>query len=97
MTAYVIAQIDVQDADAYETYKSLAPAAIAAHGGKYIARGGALEILEGENDLPRTVILEFPDMATARTWYNSPEYSAAKAAREGAARTRFLLVDGVQE
>ena len=53
------------------------------------------EILEGENDLPRTVILEFPDMDTARTWYNSPEYGAAKAAREGAARTRFLLVDGL--
>ncbi len=95
MTAYVIAQIDVQNTEAYETYKSMAPAAISAYGGKYIARGGALEILEGENDLPRTVILEFPDMDTARTWYNSPEYGAAKAAREGAARTRFLLVDGL--
>ena len=94
MTAYVIAQIDVQDTGAYETYKSMAPAAISAYGG-YIARGGAQEILEGENDLPRTVILEFPDMDTARTWYNSPEYGAAKAAREGAARTRFLLVDGL--
>lgn len=95
MTAYVIAQIDVTDPDAYETYKSLAPAAIEQYGGRYIARGGALEVLEGENDLPRNVILEFPDMDAARTWYNSPEYGKAKDAREGAARTRFLLVEGL--
>jgi uncharacterized protein (DUF1330 family) len=95
MTAYVIAQIDVQDNDAYETYKAMAPAAIEAYGGKYIARGGAMEVLEGESDLPRTVILEFPDMDTARKWYDSPEYMAARKAREGAARTCFKLVEGL--
>lgn len=95
MSAYVIAQIDVTDPDAYETYKTLAPAAIEKHGGRYIARGGALEVLEGNNDMPRNVILEFPDMETARTWYNSPEYGAAKDARKGAARTRFLLLEGL--
>ncbi len=95
MTAYVIAQIDVQDNDAYETYKAMAPAAIEAYGGKYIARGGAMEVLEGESDLPRTVILEFPDMDTARKWYDSPEYMAARKAREGAARACFKLVEGL--
>ncbi|MDJ0614309.1 MAG: DUF1330 domain-containing protein [Rhizobiaceae bacterium] len=95
MTAYVIARVDVTDADKWMEYAGAAGPTVAAHGGKYIARGGAVEGLENfEDEGKRVVILEFPDMDTARTWYNSAEYQAAKAKREGAGHARFTLVDG---
>jgi uncharacterized protein (DUF1330 family) len=95
VTAYVIVEVDVTDPDAYEVYKPLAGAAVEAHGGRYIARGGATELLEGEPAPQRIVILEFPDAASATRWYHSPEYQAAKAAREGAGTGRFVVVEGL--
>lgn len=95
MPAYLIARITVTDPARYENYKALAPAAIAKYGGKYLARGGTLETLEGEAEGRRLVILEFPDMQSARTFYGSPEYTAAKAERAGAADGQFLLVEGL--
>lgn len=95
MPAYLIARVNVTDPAKYENYKALAPAAIAKYGGKYLARGGAIETMEGDNETRRLVILEFPDMATARTFYNSPEYTAAKAERAGAADGQFVIVEGL--
>jgi uncharacterized protein (DUF1330 family) len=95
MTAYLIARINVTDPDKYENYKALAPAAITKFGGKYLARGGATEVVEGEAESRRVVILEFPDMAAARAFYDSPEYTAARAERKGAANGQFLLVEGL--
>ena len=95
MPAYLIARVNVTDPAKYENYKALAPAAIARHGGKYLARGGATETMEGESETRRLVILEFPDMAAACTFYNSPEYAAAKAERAGAADGQFVIVEGL--
>ena len=95
MPAYLIARVNVTDPAKYENYKALAPAAIAKYGGKYLARGGATETMEGDNETRRVVILEFPDLAAARTFYSSPEYSAAKAERAGAADGQFVIVEGL--
>jgi len=95
MAAYVVVQIGVEDPARYEEYKRLAPPSIAVYGGRYVVRGGASEVLEGDWRPPRLVILEFPDAARARAWWASPEYAAAKAIRQGCARTQMLLVDGV--
>ena len=73
MTAYVIARVNVTDPDKYENYKALAPAAIKKYGGEYLARGGAVELLEGPAEDRRVVVLSFPDMDAARGFYNSPE------------------------
>ena len=94
MAAYLIARIDVTDPDRYEQYKALAPAAIAVYGGRYLVRGGAHETLEGETEQRRLVVLEFPDLDTARAFYHSPEYTAARAEREGAAIGQFVIVEG---
>jgi uncharacterized protein (DUF1330 family) len=94
MAAYVIAEIDVHDQAAYRAYMDAAPATIARHGGRYIARGGAAEALEGAAP-KRMVILEFPTAAAARGWFNSPEYLAATKLRQQASSGRFLLVDGL--
>ncbi|MEO0328296.1 MAG: DUF1330 domain-containing protein [Pseudomonadota bacterium] len=95
MTAYVIARVDVTDLEKWKEYAASAGPAVANFGGKYLARGGAHEGLENfEDEGKRIVILEFPDMDAARNWYNSAEYQAAKAKREGAGYARFTLVDG---
>ena len=95
MAAYIIVQIDVRDSEMYEQYKALAPASIAAYGGRYLVRGGAVETLEGGWHPSRFVILEFPSAARARSWWSSPEYAAARTVRQSAARSEMILVEGV--
>jgi len=75
MTAYVVVDIHVTDPVGYEEYKRLAPAAVELYGGKYIARGGKTEILEGDWSPNRMVILQFDSSEQAKKWLNSPEYS----------------------
>jgi uncharacterized protein (DUF1330 family) len=94
MAGYLIAEIDVTDTKAYEGYRPLAAAAIAKHGGKYIVRGGRTEALEGGQP-QRVVVLEFPTMDAARSFYNSPDYREARKIREAAARSRVFLVEGM--
>jgi uncharacterized protein (DUF1330 family) len=93
--AYVVVDMDVTDPARYATYRDLAAPAVEAAGGRFLARGGATEVLEGDRVPNRTVILEFPDLAAARAWYDSPAYLAARAARDGAGVGSFIAVEGV--
>ena len=95
MSAFVIVQVEIHDAATYERYKELAPPAIAAYGGRYVARGGRTETLEGDWSPGRLVILEFPSMERARAWWASPEYAEAKAMRHASARSQLLAVEGL--
>lgn len=95
MSAYVVVDITVTDPAGYEEYKRLAPPAVAAYGGRYIARGGATEVLEGSWSPKRLVILEFPSAAKAREWLNSPEYREAKQLRHRTATTNMLVIEGL--
>jgi len=94
MSAYVIVDVEVTDPEGYKDYIQAAPPSIAIYGGRYIARGGATETLEGEWLAKRLVILEFPSMEQARAWLNSPEYAPARALRHKYAKTNMVLVDG---
>jgi uncharacterized protein (DUF1330 family) len=95
MAAYVIAEVDVQDAALFEEYRKLVPATIVQYGGKYIVRGGATETKEGSWAPKRVVVLEFPTMARAREWYHSAEYAPALAMRLKAAKSRMIMAEGV--
>lgn len=95
MPAYVVVDITVHDPVGYEEYKKLAPPAVAAYGGKYLARGGAVETLEGDWSPKRLVILEFPTVERAKQWLNSEEYRAARALRHKTATTQMVVVEGV--
>lgn len=95
MPAYVVVQITVKDSARYEQYKAMAPGSIAQYGGRYIARGGATETLEGDWKPNRLVILEFPTMEQARAWYQSPEYADAMALRHATAESQMVLVEGL--
>lgn len=94
MTAYVIVDITVTDPEGYAEYKSLAPAAVALYGGKYIARGGQTETLEGHWQPKRLVILEFPSIEQAKAWLNSPEYAPARALRHQYAKSKMVVIEG---
>ncbi len=95
MKAYWIAHVTVTDPEAYTGYQALAPAAFAAHGARFLARGGAHEVLEGPA-LDRHVVIEFPSLAAARACYQSAEYQAAKARRDGAAVAHVVIVEGLE-
>lgn len=95
MAAYLHASIEVTDPAAYEEYRRQVPAVIAAYGGRYLVRGGAIEVLEGDAPLRRQVILEFPDMAALKAFYHSPEYRPLIAIRQRAAHGRLVAIEGV--
>ena len=90
---YVVSRVDVKDPEAYARYVAAATKAIAAHGGRPLARGGRYEALEGKARA-RNVVLEFDSYEAARAYFHSAEYQAARALREGAAEMEMVLVEG---
>ena len=95
MAAYVIVDIDVKDPVEYARYKDMAAPVVASFGGRYLARGGKTETLEGDWIAKRLVILEFPEAERAKAWLNSQEYTAARALRHKTAVSNMIVVDGV--
>jgi uncharacterized protein (DUF1330 family) len=93
--AYIIANMTVTKPEVYEGYRALAAPAVAKHGGRFLARGGKHEVLEGAFPGKRVVILEFPSFEQAKVFYDSVEYLAAREKRRGAADFNMLIVDGV--
>ena len=93
--AYIIANVHVTDAAQYEEYKRLSTLAMQAHGAEPLVRGGAVQVLEGDWSPKRAVLLKFPSVEKARAFYDSPEYAAAKKARDGIAVMRMVLIEGV--
>ena len=94
MPAYFIAEVNVTNPAGYEAYRPLAGASIAQYGGKFLARGGKTELLEGSPDPARIVVIEFADIDAAKRWYNSPEYQAALKIRLANSTGRVLLTEG---
>ena len=98
MAAYVISEVsEVLDARLMEDYRSLAQAAIDQHSGRYLVRGGTFETVEGNSELRRIVIVEFPTMDKAREWYSSPEYAKALAVSQKALKRRLIFLEGVPQ
>jgi uncharacterized protein (DUF1330 family) len=95
MAAYVIADIDVQDPVRYADYRKMVPASIEAYGGRFLARGGKVESLEGPWEPKRTVIVEFPSVERAKAWWDSDEYAPAKALRRAASQGSLILLEGL--
>ena len=94
MKGYVIANIDVRDADGYEAYRSRTAEIIARHGGRFLVRGGKVEVREGEPGIARFVVIEFPDMEAARAFYDSPDYQAVLPHRTANSEGTLFLVEG---
>jgi uncharacterized protein (DUF1330 family) len=95
VSAYILVDIDVTEPVQYEEYKKLGAETVTAFGGRYIVRGGKVEILEGTWPTSRLVILEFPTAARAREWWDSAAYGAARRVRQASARASMILVEGM--
>jgi uncharacterized protein (DUF1330 family) len=94
MPAYVIVEIEILEPVGYEEYKRQAADTVHKYGGKYIVRGGKTEVLEGDWQPKRIVILEFADVAAVKRWYNSPEYQKALPIRLANSSGRAFIVEG---
>ncbi len=94
-SGYVIASVNVTNPQQYEEYKKWSSAAMVAHGAEVCVRGGQVEVLEGDWNPGRTVILKFPSFEAAKAFYDTPEYLKAREARAGAAIMRMVAVEGL--
>jgi uncharacterized protein (DUF1330 family) len=94
MAAYVLAEIEITNPDGYKEYTTHVPATITKYGGRFLVRGGASEVLEGDWPQRRRVVIEFPSMEQAKRWWDSPEYEKPKALRRANSVGRLILMEG---
>ena len=95
MAAYVIVNDEVLDEGAFSEFRERIGATVDAHGGRYLVRGGSVEVVEGSWSADRLVVVEFDDVGAARTWLNSSEYTDLKKIRERSANANVIVVEGV--
>jgi uncharacterized protein (DUF1330 family) len=95
MTAYVIVDTKIHNTEEYEGYKALARPIVEKFGGRYLARGGAMDVVQDELWSPtRMVLIEFPDAAAARAFIDSEEYAPVKALRLEHADSTLVILEG---
>ena len=94
MAAYVIVEIDIVDPVGYAGYKKLAGATVEKYGGKYVVRGGKTEVLEGDWNPKRIVVLQFDSIPRAKEWLNCDEYREPRKMRHRTAKTNMIVVEG---
>ncbi len=94
MPAYLMARIVVHDDAKYAEYRAQVPPVIAAHGGRYLVRGGAVDVKEGDPPPGRVVVVEFPDMEAARAFYSSAGYAPLLKLRTDSTASEVVFVEG---
>ncbi len=97
MAAYLVVEAVITDQEKFSAYARQVPELVARFGGEYIVLGGAQEALEGDWGEVRLVVHRWPDMASARRFWNSPEYAEVRELREGAGEFRVMLLEGRQK
>ena len=95
MAAYVIVNDEITDEGTFSEFRERIGATVEAHGGRYVVRGGSVEVIEGSWSPGRLVVVEFDDGAAARAWLNSPEYADLKEIRQRSASADVIVVEGV--
>jgi uncharacterized protein (DUF1330 family) len=95
MSAYIIADVQITDAQKMANYREWSTRAMQEHGAEVLVRGGAIEVLEGPWSPERIVVLRFENAEKARAYYASETYTHARSLREGAGVMRMILVEGV--
>ena len=96
MPAYIVVHVEVTDPQTFaRDYAPGVPATVEKYGGRYLARGGDMEVLEGDWAPHRVVISEFPTVEQAKAWWASDEYRELKGVRHRTARSNMVVVQGV--
>ncbi len=94
MPAYMIAQVEITDPEAFKAYQARVPDTLKPYGGRYIVRGGETVVLEGDMPFPRIVVIEFPTLDQAKAWHASDDYAEPLAMRQASADSVLIAVDG---
>ena len=94
MSAYIIVDVKVHNPEGYEEYKKLTSGTLKPYDGEFVVRGGMTEVIEGNWDPERLVILKFPSVEKAKAWWNSDEYAKARKIRQENSTANMLLVEG---
>ena len=93
---YIIVDMQISDMEHYKQYLASAPATVAQAGGEYLARGGTLEVMEGDWKPGRMALLRFPSFTAAHDWYHGEMYDRARAKRAGATKFfNMVLLEGL--
>ena len=95
MTGYAIIHDEIQDQTLFAEFRRRVGATVEAHGGRYLVRGGAIEVMDGDWSPDRIVVIEFDSVEQARAWLTSPEYTEIKQIRMNAASASVIIVEGV--
>lgn len=95
MPAYLMAEIEITNPEAYAEYSKAVPATVEKYGGRFLVRGGKAHPLEGEWPERRRVLIEFPSLEAAKAWWSSDEYAKPKAMRQASSRGRLVFLEGV--
>jgi uncharacterized protein (DUF1330 family) len=95
MPAYFVVELEITNMEAMADYRAAVPATVSQYGGRFLARGGAIELVEGGPEPKRIVILEFADAAAVKRWYNSPEYQKILPGRLDNSKARAFIVEGL--
>ena len=95
MAGYAIIHDEIQDQALFAEFRSKVGATVEAHGGRYLVRGGAIEVMDGDWVPDRIIVIEFDSAEQAKAWLTSPEYLEIKQIRMKAAKASVLVVEGV--
>jgi uncharacterized protein (DUF1330 family) len=95
VAAYVVVDIEQTDPERAARYRELSGPSVERHGGRFLARGGALHALDGDWEPARLVIIEFASADAAKEWFDSDDYGEARRVREGAGTWKMVVVEGV--
>ena len=96
MAVYMIAQLEITDAETFKRYSEQVAATVQQYGGRYLVRGGSVETLEGAVSGRRLVVVEFDSKESAKRWYSSEEYVPLIKLRQSASEGDIVLVDGIE-
>ena len=94
MSAYAILQINITNKENYKEYLNQVTSIVKKHQGEYIVRGGKSEVVQGEWNYQRTVVVRFPSYNAAVLWYNSEEYAPIKKIREDNSEGNCIIIEG---
>ena len=97
MAGYIVVQVKIHDPEGFAIYRDMVPPTLEIYGGRYLVRGGNWEVLEGEWNPERIVIIEFDSIEQAKNWWSSEEYAPAKKLREQTTQSTMIVVDGCNE
>lgn len=95
MPAYFIGRVEMRDPSWVEEYGPKVQALVQKHGGRYLVRGGEMDVVEGTAAASVMVVIEFPSMEQARAWYHDPEYAPLIKLRQSGSDTELILVEGL--